>query len=1099
MKDSKINLDQNEDKYEKYKKEILNEKMFSFRINNLFMNEFEELIEDILILTENQFFIQIKNRVEAELEEIYSEKIFSDKKLLNLIDKGVNYIKTDYNQNYELLNNTFNLYTKNKNKIKFLTSKYRRHCANEVENEFAMHTCSNKLGKFIIVENNFKTEFLICSNCKKVYYETMILCKCYKCNIEYYTEILPNKENEFILPATWDNYHCKQIMKEKMKCIKCHEIIYINLKTNMLICLNKNCNFTSKPNKILWSCAICNQDFKSGAIPYNPLEIEIIKKIIKQTLYLKQYAHPNKVPCCKVNTFFTEFHHKKKCNGVLYTGELNDEVIIVCEKCHAINFYKRFIWICPKCGNHFRDDEHKEVYLSDESDKNNTFKSAEDRKKSGQDLEEDISSNSNNSKNRSNKSKNNNKEENTKEIKAFDLGKYNRSEKFKTKTDKDKIKENDNDNNKEDTSIKKTQSFRFKKKFKNIYYEREREKKLKDNIEEKYLTEINTNDKIESGNKNDLEKQRKRTRFYSALLNDEQEPEEKNATNNNNNNNNDEQKRKIETPSLNVFVKFRKNHKKEEQRNDEIKEKESKIKVNKKEDKNVQDNNKDKEKDIGIRRTSKIMIPYKSFKRSNVNKLDDINDKNNKDKSEITKEPKKEQRRRFLSNDGHIKDEDKEKDKDKEKDNDRKYSNQKLEEEEEIEENGLNSKKSSAKDIPKEIKKEDRSQSFYNRWKFKRPGDKKTIGKEIQEETSLKSKSKETNYSDSNNNTNKSNNNKDLIDENNIYESTENNKDSKDNKKGKVKMSKIPGMTENLFNHVNKRISNIISKSTIPLMEIEDYTITKKIGEGSYGIIFQVIRKKDKKEFALKKIISNKLQKIAEFIKEFELVFSCQHENIMKIYSFCIRILDSTTYALYVLMELSIGDWDKEIRMRLLQRNHYTEKELINILFQLSSALLYIEEKFHISHRDIKPQNVLVFPGGKYKMADFGEAKEAKIMRQRNTLRGTELYMSPALYDGLKHERDDVAHNPFKSDVFSLGFCFIYAAALNFNLLYQIRDVLDNKNINIILHKCLNKFYGETFITLIASMLEIDEAKRYDFIDIIKYIEKNYSNMIQKQ
>ena len=312
-------------------------------------------------------------------------------------------------------------------------------------------------------------------------------------------------------------------------------------------------------------------------------------------------------------------------------------------------------------------------------------------------------------------------------------------------------------------------------------------------------------------------------------------------------------------------------------------------------------------------------------------------------------------------------------------------------------------------------------------------------------------------------------------------------------------MSKIPGMTENLFNHVNKRISNIISKSTIPLMEIEDYTITKKIGEGSYGIIFQVIRKKDKKEFALKKIISNKLQKIAEFIKEFELVFSCQHENIMKIYSFCIRILDSTTYALYVLMELSIGDWDKEIRMRLLQRNHYTEKELINILFQLSSALLYIEEKFHISHRDIKPQNVLVFPGGKYKMADFGEAKEAKIMRQRNTLRGTELYMSPALYDGLKHERDDVAHNPFKSDVFSLGFCFIYAAALNFNLLYQIRDVLDNKNINIILHKCLNKFYGETFITLIASMLEIDEAKRYDFIDIIKYIEKNYSNMIQKQ
>ena len=61
---------------------------------------------------------------------------------------------------------------------------------------------------------------------------------------------------------------------------------------------------------------------------------------------------------------------------------------------------------------------------------------------------------------------------------------------------------------------------------------------------------------------------------------------------------------------------------------------------------------------------------------------------------------------------------------------------------------------------------------------------------------------------------------------------------------------------------------------------------------------------------------------IGEFTKEFELVHSCQHENIMKIYSFCIRILDQTTYALYVLMELSEGDWDKEIKRKLKQRKN---------------------------------------------------------------------------------------------------------------------------------------------------------------------------------
>lgn len=104
--------------------------------------------------------------------------------------------------------------------------------------------------------------------------------------------------------------------------------------------------------------------------------------------------------------------------------------------------------------------------------------------------------------------------------------------------------------------------------------------------------------------------------------------------------------------------------------------------------------------------------------------------------------------------------------------------------------------------------------------------------------------------------------------------------------------------------------------------------------------------------------------------------------------------------------------------------------------------------------------------------------------------------MSPALYDGLKHERNDVSHNPFKSDVFSLGFCFLYASALNFNLLYEVRDILDSRSINLILHKFLNKFYSEKLIMLLANMLEIDESKRYDFSTIKNYIEENFKDMI---
>ena len=1125
MKDSRNKSKEIEDKYNKYKKDISNERMFLFRINNLFTNEFEELIEDILILNEAQFFIQIKNRVEAELEEIYSEKIFSDQKFGTLIEKGINYIKHDYNKNLELINNAFNNYNKNKNnkneKNKLLTSNYRRHCVNEVDNEFATHNCSAKLGKIILVENKGKIEFLVCANCKKVYYDSMILCKCYKCNMEYYTEILPNNENEFILQATWDNYHCKQITKEKIKCIKCREIMYINLKTNMLVCLNKNCNFNIKPNKILWTCSICNQDFKSGAMPYNPLELEVLKKVIKQTLYLKQHAHPNKVPCCKVNVFFTEFHHKKKCEGVLYTGELNHEVIIVCEKCHAVNFYERFIWTCPKCGNKFKDENNPENSLSEEtSEKSNTLKSNEDKKKSEKDnLDEDVSPNSNSSKNKNSYERRRNKSIHIKETSDFNLEKNINSEKLDNQKN---IELDKNKNNEDDASIKKTKSTRFKRKLNSIYYEREKEKKEKEQIEP-------NNNKTEIGyniNNNDqIPKQKKRSRFFTSFdkidvdTQQKDQVQEKEKEKDNESLNNNEQKRKIEKTPLNIFSKFRRDRKsganeQKEENNEQLEQKgnDNDIKINKKY-KNEEINkekNKGKEIEVEVKKnypkSSKRVVPYRSFKRNTANNLkEDIESLNilkKEEEKEKEKEkekldvPKRVERKRFLSNNYQANRINKNNLKNK-------ILNEKNEdEEEELEEVDLNSKKRSKNEIePKqEIKKEENTQSFYDRWKFKRPEAKKTLGKEIKEETistsnnSNSNKAKNVTNSKSNNSNEENSNHSPSPEKKEI---NKNNDNDNDNKKKNVKMSKIPGMSENLYNHVMKRINNIISKCSIPLMNVEDYKLVQKIGEGSYGIIFRAVSKKDKQQFALKKIISNKLQKIAEFIKEFELVYSCHHENIMKIYSFCIRILDSTTYALYVLMELSEGDWDKEIKMRLMQGKNYTEKELINILFQLTSSLLYIEQNFHITHRDIKPQNVLVFPGGKYKMADFGEAKETKIMRQRNTLRGTELYMSPALYDGLKHELNDVSHNPFKSDVFSLGFCFIYASALNFNLLYEVRNILDNKNINDILHKFLSKYYSENFIVLLSSMLNIDESKRYDFIDIKTYIEKNFGEMIK--
>jgi serine/threonine protein kinase len=246
----------------------------------------------------------------------------------------------------------------------------------------------------------------------------------------------------------------------------------------------------------------------------------------------------------------------------------------------------------------------------------------------------------------------------------------------------------------------------------------------------------------------------------------------------------------------------------------------------------------------------------------------------------------------------------------------------------------------------------------------------------------------------------------------------------------------------------------------------------------------------------MKKIIAHDLDELDGFHQEFEFVASCNHPNIMKIFGVCVRFLDVTTFALYVLMEMAINDWDKEIKEHLKIHKLYKEEELIFILKQLTSALKFMQVNKKIAHRDIKPQNILIFETNNkyndYKVADFGEAKEVKISKQLNTLRGTELYMSPALYNGLKVNQDDVDHDPFKSDLFSLGFCLVYAATMNFNLLYELRNINNDEKIRIKIKENLKENYSETFIDIINKMVELDEKNRYDFKELSVAIEENY-------
>ena len=990
-------------KYRQFQNDITHGNYISKKLNHFFKSEFEEIFCEILLIQKEQFLNQIKNGVSLSLEDIYSDKCLTNEQLIKLIENGLQSVENDYINIFNILSKAWNRYEKISKRIghsEEILKIFRKHCLNT--DEYAYHNCDSKNNFFITIkeENSNKIKYVICSKCKKVYFSNFILCKCHNCNIDYYTNTLNDMEEMNLLPATWDNYHCPQIINEKMKCIKCKDVFYLDMKSGVLTCQNKNCCFISKPSRILWTCTVCKKDFKSGCIPYNPLDLLVIKRVIKQTLLLKHLAHPNKMPCCKLNVFFTNFYHKNACRGILYVGELNNSLIIVCDKCHAINFYDRFIWTCPECGKRFRDkintlpnernENNKNEKINETIEKKPSYKNILSNRRALNDINEYNTINNNfNTNTNVNINEDSPKRRKLKEIRennANNSGYFN-FEGVKNILNKEDENSQTIENNKiqNNNEIKRERTHYFQRyKEKKERERREKEEKEKEDKEKKEKEEKEKNEKA----KNEISEIKKIREKRNVIRNDIYY-----------------RKPKIEEMGKKSRFKFGYNLTEEN--------------IAKKENaKNIVD---EEEK---IKNETTLLNSNESKINKNNNILN--NKKNNNKQNNNEKEKEKEEE--------EIEGDDEEEIEEEEIENHHKYKN-------------YNEKKGEI------VKKQNIGK--------RRPEGRKTRGHEIKEEApEIAQEMKKIKEKENENN---------------------------------VPMSNISGISEHMFNYIKKRMSFILSRSKIPIINIEEFILYKKLGEGSYGVIYSVFKQKEKKLYALKKIIAHTLNEIDEFTKEFELVHSCEHQNIMKIYGICLRILDSTTYALYVLMEYSNGDWDKEIRIHLAHRKNYTENELISILYQLTTALLFMQEKLKVSHRDIKPQNILTFNNGVYKLADFGEAKEVKISKQLNTLRGTELYMSPALYDGLKNEKDDVSHNPFKSDVFSLGFCFLYAAALNFNLLYEIRDVNDSKIINIILHKYLKKNYSEKFIFILFKMLEIDENKRYDFPALIKEITTYYN------
>ena len=294
----------------------------------------------------------------------------------------------------------------------------------------------------------------------------------------------------------------------------------------------------------------------------------------------------------------------------------------------------------------------------------------------------------------------------------------------------------------------------------------------------------------------------------------------------------------------------------------------------------------------------------------------------------------------------------------------------------------------------------------------------------------------------------------------------------------------------------NKENLQKINSNDLPNFEPSDYMIISQIGEGKKSKIF-CVKSDDNTFYAMKKKVLIHKNDLEHFLYCYKLQYNLMtNTNVTKIYS-----INFTNEEFSVLEELGINSWNSEIATMKKMKKFYSEEDLVNIIYQITSTLEVLQRK-DLCHFNINPKNIIVCKDKLYKLNDL---EYIRAIKDVNIIPNDNNFISPQLYE-LYYEKKSHkgVFNLVKNDVYSLGLCIIYTMTRTNEINNIFKDFISKKH-NIDSDKLVgdyfkyplntmddDNFYSIKLEILLQNMLKFREDERFDFIQINEYITKEY-------